>query len=802
MLKNWKNNLLSSQTQQTTSLRFKLQSIDTLAETSTLSSTDIESRSKIIKDLHDIEYCHLTDLRQKAKTRWALEGDENSGFFHGIINSNRNRSRINGLNIHGSWTRDPTALKSHIFQVYSSKFKEDVISRPTFSSDNFKKLSSDDLLILDYPISDQEIKDYVARGRVQKQKRGRGRGRGNANVPKYKIRIKDAVWDCGSEKAPGPDGFTFKFYKSQWDTIAPDVIAYIREFEMTSFLPRGCNSSFIALVPKVEDPLVINDFRPISLIGSQYKILAKILANRLAMVIPSVVSEAQTAFIKGRQIIDGPLMVDEIISWAKVYKKKLFMLKVDFEKAFDTLSWSFLDSIMAQMGFTSKWRQWIFACLNSGYASVLVNGFPTLEFKIERGLRQGDPLSPLLFILAIEALNVVIIEAKNRSLFRGVEVGKDRINVSHFQFADDALILGEWSFLNAPKSIINKLESIRRNFFWGGSLDSQKISWIAWKKVISPLKCGGLGIDSLSSSNISLLSKWWWRFYNESDSLWGRVIRSIHGPQGGLLDTSIIKSKSGPWHNIAKLRDDLQLREIDLPSLFKIKIGNGEIAKFWLDKWLGGPSLSETFPRLYRLEVSKDVRVVNRSPRYSPFPAIVPTPVIQEPWHTAGVRPNLFNENSPTNPSPNVIGPSGTYRLHFSWAWRRTPRYEEEIQELEALNNLVSQLHLTNSRDSWEFTPCASRKFSVKAFRNIYTSSTTTMTQDQTRWNKCIPIKININSWRVANERLPTRVNLDRRGIDLHSVRCPVCDDDLETENHIFVHCATAKQIWTDILKW
>ncbi|GKB00054.1 putative RNA-directed DNA polymerase, eukaryota, reverse transcriptase zinc-binding domain protein [Tanacetum coccineum] len=190
------------------------------------------------------------------------------------------------------------------------------------------------------------------------------------------------------------------------------------------------------------------NFRPISLIGSQYKILAKILANRLAVVIPSVVSEAQTAFIKGRQIIDGPLMVDEIISWAKVYKKKLFMLKVDFEKAFDTLSWSFLDSIMAQMGFTSKWRQWIFACLNSGYASVLVNGSLLCEIQNEGGLRQGGSTSPLLFILAIEALNVVIIEAKNRSLFRGVEVGKDRINVSHFQFADDALILGEWSFLN------------------------------------------------------------------------------------------------------------------------------------------------------------------------------------------------------------------------------------------------------------------------------------------------------------------------------------------------------------------
>nr|GEU42262.1 RNA-directed DNA polymerase, eukaryota, reverse transcriptase zinc-binding domain protein [Tanacetum cinerariifolium] len=119
----------------------------------------------------------------------------------------------------------------------------------------------------------------------------------------------------------------------------------------------------------------------------------------------------------------------------------------------------------------------------------------------------------------------------------------------------------------------------------------------------------------------------------------------------GLFDLPLCGMRyTRPWYNIAKLRDDLQLRGIDLPSLFKIKIGNGEIAKFWPDKWLGGPSLSETFPWLYRLEVSKDVRVVNRSPRFSPFPAIVPTPVIQEPWHTAGVRPNLLMKTVPQIP--------------------------------------------------------------------------------------------------------------------------------------------------------
>ena len=130
-------------------------------------------------------------------------------------------------------------------------------------------------------------------------------------------------------------------------------------------------------------------------------------------------------------------------------KKSLLFFKVDFEKAFDTLLRSFLDSIMSQMGFSSKWRNWIKAYLNSAYASILINGSSSKEFKVERGLRQGDPLSPFLFILAVEALNVILVEAKNKNIFNGNEVGKDKTYISHLQFADDALIMGEWSLTNA-----------------------------------------------------------------------------------------------------------------------------------------------------------------------------------------------------------------------------------------------------------------------------------------------------------------------------------------------------------------
>ncbi|GJU60234.1 putative RNA-directed DNA polymerase, eukaryota, reverse transcriptase zinc-binding domain protein [Tanacetum coccineum] len=192
--------------------------------------------------------------------------------------------------------------------------------------------------------------------------------------------------------------------------------------------------------------------------------------------------------IKGRQIIDGPLMVEEIIAWAKKAKKRLMILKVDFEKAFDSLNWSFLFSTLEQIGFSAKWRNWIHSCLNSVYALVLVNGSPTKEFKIERDLRQGDPLSLFLFILAVEALNVVLLEATNNNVFHGFHIGNEKVHISYLQFADDALIIGEWSYSNTKNlsrilTCFHLASGLKVNFnkskFYGVGVTNDELSSLA-----------------------------------------------------------------------------------------------------------------------------------------------------------------------------------------------------------------------------------------------------------------------------------------------------------------------------------
>ncbi|XP_022041786.1 uncharacterized mitochondrial protein AtMg01250-like [Helianthus annuus] len=133
------------------------------------------------------------------------------------------------------------------------------------------------------------------------------------------------------------------------------------------------------------------------------------------------------------------------MEWLKKRNRKAFLLKIDFEKAYDNVNWNFLISIMEQMGFPSTWCNWIKGILISSRAAVLVNGSPTFEFKIEKGLRQGDPLSPFLFLIVMEALSWMLKKAKAIGELKGINFTDDEADITHLFYADDALILGEWS---------------------------------------------------------------------------------------------------------------------------------------------------------------------------------------------------------------------------------------------------------------------------------------------------------------------------------------------------------------------
>ena len=167
--------------------------------------------------------------------------------------------------------------------------------------------------------------------------------------------VRDAVWQCEGSKSPEPDGFNFNFLKKGWEVVKDDFLQAMNLFHETGHIPKGCNAPFIALVPKVRNPVVLDHFRPISLVGALYKVISKVLGERIKKVLPTVIDDCQSAFLKNRGILDSVLMANEVIEDIRRRGQSGLCLKVDFEKAYDSVRWEFLYDMMRKMGFHMKW---------------------------------------------------------------------------------------------------------------------------------------------------------------------------------------------------------------------------------------------------------------------------------------------------------------------------------------------------------------------------------------------------------------------------------------------------------------
>lgn len=243
-------------------------------------------------------------------------------------------------------------------------------------------------------------------------------------------------------KTPGPDGLPRLFYSHYWSTMGRLFIETVQKFFQTGFLLKELNNTFITLIPKNMGANSFNDFRPISLSNVIYKVISKILANRLKPRLEKIVSPNQTAFMEGRWINENGLLAQEIIQVMRNSRARRGWvgIKIDFAKAFDRIEWPFILLILKNMGFHHTFINWIHQCISTTSLSVLINGTPKGFFKPSRGLRQGDPLSPYLFILGMEVLSRMLYRAENENLIKGVKIGRNGPPISHLMFSDDLLI--------------------------------------------------------------------------------------------------------------------------------------------------------------------------------------------------------------------------------------------------------------------------------------------------------------------------------------------------------------------------
>ena len=349
--------------------------------------------------------------RQKSRETWLKAGDRNTGFFHRMTNSHFRRNTIARIKINGVWIFYELELREGISSAIQSWLFDDKAGKAEIDGLPFSTLSPKEASSLELPFREEEVFT--------------------------------ALNERDGDKASSSDGFSLAFWQDSWHFVKDEIMEMFREFHANETFIKSLNVTFLVLIPKKGDAEDLKDFRPISLLGSLYKILTKVLVNRLKKVVGKVVSEAQNAFVEAREITNVSLIANELIDHWQKQREKGVICKLDIEKAFDNINWQFLMKVMRCMGFVSKWMRWIWQCISTERFSVLVNRVPAGFFPSSRRLRQGDSLTPYLFILGMEVLSILLRRAMTSGFISGCTLrgreGAD-FNISHLLYVDDTII--------------------------------------------------------------------------------------------------------------------------------------------------------------------------------------------------------------------------------------------------------------------------------------------------------------------------------------------------------------------------
>ena len=368
--------------------------------------------------------------KQKSREKWLEEGDRNTKFFHNSTLINRAKNKISSIKTQdGSITENPTEIAATFVNHFQSLLNN-------FEGSN-RMAQSRMLEVIPKIINKEDNKAL--------------------NKPITLEEVRKVVFDLNPDKSPGPDGFQAFFYQKCWDIIGTELWEAIEASRRGGSILAEINYSFFTLIPKKSDPTTPGDYRPIALCNTIYKIFAKILANRLKPLLSKVISEEQTGFVPGRSILDGIITIQETIHSAQKTKKACMFMKLDIQKAYDMVDWRFLCKTLEAFGFAHQWINLIFKCISTTKISVLINGSPEGFFDISRGIRQGDPLSPFLYIIMAEAFGRSFSKALVERKLKGVLVTKNVPNITHQQYADDTILPGESSIEEAiaVKNIID-----------------------------------------------------------------------------------------------------------------------------------------------------------------------------------------------------------------------------------------------------------------------------------------------------------------------------------------------------------
>ena len=377
-------------------------------------------------------------LKQRSKLHWLEVGDQNNTTFHNSIKTRQAQNTLREVRCpNGTMAKQHSELKLEAERHFSEILNQVPESYQGVSVEELRNL-------LDFECTLEDCKGLEAAVSAEE--------------------IRRVLFAMPSNKSPGPDGFPCEFFKTAWPVIAHDFVTAVQSVFQMGFLPKGVNSTILALIPKKTTATEMKDYRPIACCNVLYKVVSKILANRLKELLPRIIVANQSAFVKGRLLMENVLLASEVV---KDYHKDSITprcaMKLDISKAFDSVQWSFLLNSLMAMGFPERFIHWIRLCVTTPSYSVQVNGDLAGYFQSARGLRQGCPLSPYLFVLCMNVLSYKIDKGLREKKF-GIHPRCQSLALTHLCFADDLMV-----FVEGTKNSVEGVLSVFEEFTgWSG----------------------------------------------------------------------------------------------------------------------------------------------------------------------------------------------------------------------------------------------------------------------------------------------------------------------------------------------
>ncbi|KAL2243600.1 UNVERIFIED_CONTAM: hypothetical protein Sindi_0478000 [Sesamum indicum] len=347
--------------------------------------------------------------KQKAGIKWAKDGERNTRYFHSLVQKRRFRGTIFEIQHEGEVLTDPVGIK----RSAASFFEQLLSAEPAFPDEMDRDCLEDGLT--------DEDRCFLC------------------TMPTM-AEVREAVFCIEPESVAGPDGFGAIFYHTCWDLVSEDVFCAVSEFFRGIAMPKSFTATTISLIPKTASPVSWSEYRPISLCNVTNKICTKLMSIRLGHVLPKVLSPSQSGFVPGRLLSDNVLLAQELVHSLESRRSEANVIfKLDMAKAYDRVNWEFLFQVLRLKGFPQHWINLVANAVSNCWFSVLVNGEHAGFFHSTRGLRQGDPLSPALFVLAADylsqGLNTLFV-AHPTMYYQS----PGRVRVSHLAYADDMMI--------------------------------------------------------------------------------------------------------------------------------------------------------------------------------------------------------------------------------------------------------------------------------------------------------------------------------------------------------------------------